>query len=275
MSVNDSTTWASASPVSGEFLGWSVAVTGASSGIGLATSRRFRERGARVVSLDLVPPNDVEGVAWQRCDVVDDVSVREAVEATLQEIGDLDVLVNNAGIGVQGTGEGRPETADEEWRKVFEVNVFGVMRVTRAALPSLRRSTHASIVTVASFVVSTGVPRRAAYSASKGAVFSLTRALAADHLLDGIRVNSVSPGTVDTPWVERLLDATGDSLRERAAVIARQPHGRLVTSDEVAAAICYLSGPDAGSTTGADLVVDGGILGTRIPAPAAESDGRA
>ena len=275
MSVNDSTTWASASPVSGEFLGWSVAVTGGSSGIGLATSRRFRERGARVVSLDLVPPNDVEGVAWQRCDVVDDVSVREAVEATLQEIGDLDVLVNNAGIGVQGTVEERPETADEEWRKLFEVNVFGVMRVTRAALPSLRRSTHASIVNVASFVVSTGVPRRAAYSASKGAVFSLTRALAADHLLDGIRVNSVSPGTVDTPWVERLLDATGDSLRERAAVIARQPHGRLVTSDEVAAAICYLSGPDAGSTTGADLVVDGGILGTRIPAPAAESDGRA
>jgi NAD(P)-dependent dehydrogenase (short-subunit alcohol dehydrogenase family) len=275
MSANDSTTWASASPVSGEFLGWSVAVTGGSSGIGLAASRRFRERGARVVSLDLVPPNDVEGVAWQRCDVVDDVSVREAVEATLQEIGDLDVLVNDAGIGVQGTVEERPETADEEWRKLFEVNVFGVMRVTRAALPSLRRSTHASIVNVASFVVSTGVPRRAAYSASKGAVFSLTRALAADHLLDGIRVNSVSPGTVDTPWVERLLDATGESLRERTAVIARQPHGRLVTSDEVAAVICYLSGPDAGSTTGADLVVDGGILGTRIPAPAAESDGRA
>jgi 2-keto-3-deoxy-L-fuconate dehydrogenase len=112
-------------------------------------------------------------------------------------------------------------------------------------------------------------------SASKGAVFSLNRALAADHLLDGIRENSVSPGTVDTPWFERLLDATGDSLGERAAVTARQPYGRLVTSDEVAAANCCLSGPDAGSTTRADLVVDGGTLATRIPAPVAESDGRA
>jgi 2-keto-3-deoxy-L-fuconate dehydrogenase len=275
MSVSDSTTLASASPVSGEFLGWRVAVTGGSSGIGLATCRRFLQRGARVVSLDLVRPNDIEGVDWQLCDVVNDISVREAVRATLEEIGGLDVLVNSAGIGVQGSVEERPESAEEEWRKLFDVNVFGVMRATRAALPALRRSAHASIVNVASFVVSTGVPRRAAYSASKGAVFSLTRALAADHLFEGIRVNSVSPGTVDTPWVERLLDATGDSLSERAAVIARQPHGRLVTSVEVAAAICYLASPDAGSTTGTDLVVDGGILGTRIPAPAAKLGGGA
>ena len=200
--------------------------------------------------------------------MADDSSVRNAVEAAVEELDGLDVLVNSAGVGMQGTVDEHPEVAEEEWRRLFEVNVFGVMRVTRAALPALRRSSHASMVNIASFVVWTGVPRRAAYGASKGAVFALTKALAADHLREGIRVNSVSPGTVDTPWIDRLIDATGDPRAERAAVMARQPHGRLVTPQEVAAAICYLAGPDAGSTTGTDLVVDGGILGTRIPGSA-------
>jgi len=261
--------------MSGEFLGWRVAITGGSSGIGLATCHRFLQRGARVVSLDLVPPVGAGGVHWQSCNVEDDVSVRKAMVASIEKVGGLDVLVNSAGIGAQGSVDERPESAEEEWRRLFEVNVFGVMRATRAALPALRLSSHASIVNVASFVVFTGVPRRAAYSASKGAVFSLTRSLAADHLHEGVRVNSVSPGTVDTPWVERLLDASGDSCAERAAVMKRQPHGRLVTPDEVAAAICYLAGPDAGSTTGTDLVVDGGILGTRIPVPVTKTDGGA
>lgn len=250
---------------SGEFVGWRVLVTGGSSGIGLATGRRFLGRGASVVSLDLERPDDAEGISWQRCDVADDRSVRTAVASAIDGLGGLDVLVNNAGVGMQGTVDDRPESAEEEWRRLFEVNVFGVMRVTRAALPALRESAHASIVNVASFVALTGAPRRAAYGASKGAVFALTKALAADHLREGIRANSVSPGTVDTPWIGRLLDATGDPHAEREAVMSRQPHGRLVTPEEVAAAICYLAGPDAGSTTGADLVVDGGILGTRIP----------
>lgn len=248
-----------------EFLGWRVVVTGGSSGIGLATGLRFLERGANVVSLDLKQIYDVKGIGWQYCDVADDSSVRDAVAAAVHDLNGLDVLINNAGVGMQGSVDENPELAEAEWRRLFEVNVLGVMRVTRAALPALRRSPHASIVNIASFVALTGAPRRAAYGASKGAVFALTKALAADHLHEGIRVNSVSPGTVDTPWIERLIDATGDPLAERGAVIARQPHGRLVTPEEVAAAICYLAGPDAGSTTGADLVVDGGILGTRIP----------
>lgn len=251
----------------GEFAGWRVIITGGSSGIGLATGRRFARRGANVVSLDLARPDDAEDLAWQHCDVAQDESVRVAVAHAVEGLGGLDVLVNNAGVGMQGSIDERPESAEGEWRRLFEVNVFGVMRVTRAALPALRDSAHASIVNVASFVALTGAPRRAAYGASKGAVFALTKALAADHLREGIRANSVSPGTVDTPWISRLLDATGDPLAERAAVVARQPHHRLVTPEEVAAAICYLAGPDAGSTTGADLVVDGGILGTRIPEP--------
>jgi 2-keto-3-deoxy-L-fuconate dehydrogenase len=249
----------------GEFLGWRVAITGGSSGIGLATGRRFLARGADVVSLDPKRIYDDKEIAWQYCDVADDASVREAVAATVDVLGGLDVLVNNAGVGIQGSVDEYPDLAEAEWRRLFEVNVFGVMRVTRAALPALRLSNHASIVNIASFVALTGAPRRAAYGASKGAVFALTKALAADHLREGIRVNSVSPGTVDTPWIDRLIGATGDPRSEREAVMSRQPHGRLVTPEEVAAAICYLAGPDAGSTTGSDLVVDGGILGTRIP----------
>jgi 2-keto-3-deoxy-L-fuconate dehydrogenase len=250
---------------SDEFLDWRVVITGGSSGIGLATGLRFLERGANVVSLDLKRTYDVEGIGWEYCDVADDSSVRESVAAAVESLHGLDVLINNAGVGMQGSVDERPELAEAEWRRLFEVNVLGTMRVTRAALPALRLSKHASIVNIASFVALTGAPRRAAYGASKGAVFALTKALAADHLREGIRVNSVSPGTVDTPWIERLIDATGDPVAERASVIERQPHGRLVTPGEVAAAICYLAGPDAGSTTGADLVVDGGILGTRIP----------
>jgi 2-keto-3-deoxy-L-fuconate dehydrogenase len=259
---------ASISPTSsgqtGEFVGWRVIVTGGSSGIGLTTGLRFQARGASVVSLDLQPLYDVEGFGWQYCDVADDSSVRESVSAAVEDMGGLDVVVNCAGVGMQGAVDEHPELAEGQWRRLFEVNVLGVMRVTRAALPTLRQSPHASIVNIASFVVMAGVPRRAAYGASKGAVFSLTKALAADHLHEGIRVNSVSPGTVDTPWIDRLVDATGDPGAERAAVMARQPHGRLVTPEEVAAAICYLAGPDAGSTTGSDLVVDGGIVGTRF-----------
>jgi 2-keto-3-deoxy-L-fuconate dehydrogenase len=262
--MNEETTSSTSNEATGEFAGWRVIVTGGSSGIGLATGLRFLARGARVVSLDLKRVYDVEGVGWQYCDVSDDSSVREAVAAAVDDLNGLDVLVNCAGVGMQGSVDELPELAEAQWRRLFEVNVLGVMRVIRAALPTLRESSNASIVNIASFVATTGVPRRAAYGASKGAVFALTKALAADHLREGIRVNSVSPGTVDTPWIDRLVDATGDPLAERAAVMARQPHGRLVTPQEVAAAICYLAGPDAGSTTGTDLVVDGGIVGTRF-----------
>lgn len=261
--MTDDTTPANLVATTGEFAGWRIMITGGSSGIGLATGLRFVERGASVVSLDLARPDDTR-LAWRHCDVAEDSSVREAVAAGLEDVSGLDVVVNSAGVGMQGTIEESPELAETQWRRLFEVNVLGVMRVTRASLPALRQSPHASVVNIASFVALTGVPRRAAYGASKGAVFSLTKALAADHLGEGIRVNSVSPGTVDTPWIDRLIDATGDPRAERAAVMARQPHGRLVTPQEVAAAVCYLAGPDAGSTTGCDLVVDGGILGTRI-----------
>ena len=151
-------------------------------------------------------------------------------------------MSNNAGVGAQGTVE---TNLDDEWHRVFDVNVVGIVRVTRAALPHLRRSGRAAIVNTCSVVATVGLPERALYGATKGAVYALTLAMAADHLSDGIRVNCVSPGTVDTPWVGRLLQKAGDPAAARAALQARQPLGRMVSADEVAAAIAYLIGPSA------------------------------
>ena len=179
----------------------------------------------------------------------------------VQQLGGLDILINNAGIGAAGTVEDNPE---DEWRRVSEVNVLGIMRVSRAALPHLRRSDHAAIVNTCSIVATAGLPQRALYSATKGAVLALTRAMAADHVREGIRVNCVNPGTVDTPWVRRLLSAAPDPAAERAALEARQPHGRLVSAEEVAHAICSLASPLAASTTGTAVEVDGGMAGLRL-----------
>jgi 2-keto-3-deoxy-L-fuconate dehydrogenase len=170
--------------------------------------------------------------------------------------------VNNAGIGAQGTVA---DNALDEWQRVFDVNVFGIVRVSQACLPWLRRSTHAAIVNTASIVSWTGLPRRACYGASKGAVYALTLAMAADHVAEGIRVNCVCPGTIDTPWVGRLLAASGDAAAARAQLVARQPIGRLGRPEEVAEAIVYLAAPGAGFVTGTALAVDGGMHGFQVP----------
>jgi 2-keto-3-deoxy-L-fuconate dehydrogenase len=135
----------------------------------------------------------------------------------------------------------------------------GMVRVSAAALPHLKRSKAAAIVNVGSIAATHGLPQRALYSASKGAVDALTRAMAADHLREGIRVNCVNPGTADTPWVNRLLGAADDPEAERRALEARQPHGRLVSPDEVAASVLFLADPANASTAGVSLAVDGGM----------------
>ena len=238
-------------------------VTGGASGIGAAVVRRLLAGGARVAVLDLdIATASIESFAVV-ADVADDASVRAAVERVAAEFGHIDIVINNAGIGAQGTVE---ENDDAEWARVLNINVTGMARVTRAALPHLRESAHAAIVNVSSIVATAGLPSRVLYSASKGAVAAMTRAMAADHVREGIRVNSVSPGTADTPWVQRLLSAAADPEAERAALEARQPHGRLVSPDEVADAVAYLASPRSGSTTGISLSVDGGVQELRLRA---------
>lgn len=231
-------------------------VTGGGSGIGAATAEVLRERGARVIVMDRSVDEHDDAI---RVDVTDDAAVRAAISEAARRMGGLDVVVNNAGIGAQGTVEAND---DEEWHHVYDVNVVGMVRVARAALPFLRESEAAAIVNTCSVAATAGLPNRALYSASKGAVLSLTLAMAADHVREGVRVNCVCPGTADTPWVQRLLDAADDPEAERAALKARQPMGRLVSAREVAEAIAYLA--TATGTTGTALFVDGGMQGLRL-----------
>jgi NAD(P)-dependent dehydrogenase (short-subunit alcohol dehydrogenase family) len=243
-----------------EFDGLVAIVTGGASGIGAATARVLRDRGARVVVFDRTASSDA-GMRGIQCDITDDAAVVGAVADVMAQEGRIDILINNAGIGASGAVEDNP---DDEWLQVFNVNVLGMVRLTRAALPHLKNSPSAAIVNTSSVVADTGLVQRAVYSASKGAVASLTRAMAADLVKDGVRVNAVAPGTADTPWVGRLLDAADDPEAARAALVARQPIGRLVSADEIAHGIAYLASPLAASTTGTVLPIDGGLHSIRV-----------
>jgi NAD(P)-dependent dehydrogenase (short-subunit alcohol dehydrogenase family) len=251
-----------------DFTGLVAIVTGGASGIGAATAELLQQRGARVAVLD----RDVTKMPTRAsapaptlalpCDVSDTAGVEQAVAAVAEQLGQIDILVNNAGIGAVGDVTAND---DAEWHRVLDVNVVGIARVTRAALPHLRRSAHAAIVNTCSVVAPVGVPQRALYAASKGAVASLTLAMAADHVREGVRVNAVTPGTADTPWVARLLAQAGDPDDAGRALRARQPMGRLVSAEEVAHAIAYLASPLSASTTGTLLAVDGGMSGLQLP----------
>jgi NAD(P)-dependent dehydrogenase (short-subunit alcohol dehydrogenase family) len=242
-----------------EFEGLAAIVTGGASGIGAAIADRLAAGGASVAVLDLNPAGSPHfGI---ECNVANDASVRAAIDAAVRHLGRLDVVINNAGIGAQGDVTAND---DAEWHRVFDVNVLGIVRVSRASLPHLRKSPAAAIVNTCSIAATAGLPQRALYSASKGAVLSLTLAMAADHVREGIRVNCVNPGTVDTPWVGRLLDSAADPEAERVALNARQPQGRMVDAAEVAGAVAYLASPLSGSTTGTSLAVDGGMQGLRL-----------
>lgn len=236
-------------------------VTGGASGIGAAIAARLHEDGAQVAILDRDTSGADARFAAFTADISDRASVDAAIAAVGEKFGRLDIVVNNAGIGATGDITAND---DDEWARVLSINVTGIARVTSAALPWLRESPAAAVCNTASIASTTGLPQRALYTASKGAVSALTRAMAADHLREGIRVNAVNPGTADTPWVGRLLGAASDPDAERAALEARQPHGRLVSPSEVAAAVAYLVSPSAGSTTGTFIEVDGGMAQLRL-----------
>jgi 2-keto-3-deoxy-L-fuconate dehydrogenase len=238
-------------------------VTGGASGIGLAVAGHLAARGANVACLDIESGPEEERIVAIKADVTDQNSVDAAVASVVERFGGIDIVVNNAGIGAVGTVA---DNDDDEWRRVYDVNVLGMVRIMRSTLPYLRRSRHPAVVNTASIASWAGLPSRACYSASKGAVYALTLAMAADCVAEGIRVNCVCPGTVDTPWVGRLLSATDDPAAARAALEARQPMGRLGRAEEIAAAIVYLAEPSSSFVTGTALAVDGGMAGLRVPA---------
>ena len=248
-----------------DFEGLVAIVTGGASGIGLATALELADRGARVVALDLNIDGLPEPVLGEVADVSDRASVERAVAAVAEKLGGIDIVVNNAGIAAVGTVA---DADDAEWARVLDVNVVGMARVSAAALPWLRKSSAAAIVNTCSVGALNGLPERAVYNASKGAVLALTYAMATDHVREGIRVNCVCPGTASTPWVDRLLAQAEDPAAERRALEARQAMGRLVSPEEVAWAIAYLASPRSGSTTGTSLDVDGGVSHLRVRPPA-------
>ena len=243
-----------------EFSGLIAVVTGGASGIGLATATLLAERGATVAVLDLNPDGLPQPLHGFTANVADRASVGAAIAQVAERFGGVDILVNNAGISAVGTVEAND---DDEWARVLSINVTGMARVTAAALPHLRRSSAASVVNLCSIAALNGLPDRALYAASKGAVLALTYAMATDHVREGIRVNCVNPGTVHTQFVDKMLAGFPDPVKERAALDARQATGRMVSPAEVAGAIVYLASPLSASTTGSALEVDGGVTHLR------------
>jgi len=239
------------------FEGRTVLVTGAGSGIGFEMASRFLAEGATVYAADLVPSGCPAGSTALKVDVTQADDVRAAVEQAVAETGRIDVLCNNAGLS--STTDPIACTV-EEWDAVFAVNTRGVFLGCKYALPHMLRQRHGAIVNTASAAGLVGLKDRAAYCASKGAVIAFTKQVAVQYAGTGVRANSVCPGTVDSPWVGRLLAATDDPEATRAQLVARQPMGRLATPGEVAAAALYLASDEAGFVTGTELVIDGGLV---------------
>jgi len=247
-------------------LGRVVVVTGAGSGIGRATATAFAAIGDRVVIADY-DEAAAEAVAAElresgaetlavAVDVSDRAQVNAMVAASVARFGGLDVLVNNAAVGVAGD---LLETSAADLERTLAVNVVGTFQCCQAAIPVMLEAGGGVIVNVASVVALAAVERRAAYTASKGAVVALTRSIAVDFMRRGIRCNAVAPGTVDSPWVGRIISDQADPVAARQAMVERQPLGRLGRPEEIAAAIRYLASPEAAFVHGSCLVIDGGF----------------
>lgn len=240
-------------------------ITGAGSGIGQAMALLFSKEGARVLAADIntTAAQETAGMITAAggsatafsVDVVDAQQVQAMIEQARGTYGRIDVLCNNAGIG---STTDVVDCEPNDWDRVMTVNVKSVFLGCKYAIPSMIAQGGGVIINTASVAGMVGIVKRAAYCASKGAVIALTRQVAIEYVQQNIRVNCLCPGTVDSPWVGRLLDQTDDRVAARHALEARQPMGRLGTPEEVAAAALYLASDDAAFITGTGLVIDGG-----------------
>ena len=241
-------------------------ITGAGSGIGQATALLFARQGAQVCSASRTlahaeaTAHAIIQAGGQAIAVQVDVSDRSDVQALAQKVvavfGRVDILCNNAAIGHTGS---ILECTEDEWDAVMAVNVKGVYLCSYYFLPHMLAQGEGNIINIASVVGLVGLPKRAVYSASKGAVIALTRQMAIEYVRDNIRVNCICPGTVDSPWVDRLLAEEADPKAARQRLTDRQPLGRLGTPEEIAHAALYLASPESAFATGTILVIDGGV----------------
>ncbi|RCK42978.1 SDR family oxidoreductase [Thalassospira profundimaris] len=232
-------------------------VTAAGQGIGRASAERLAAEGGRVIATDvndaaLAELDAIDGIDARKLDVTD----RDAITTLVNEIGPVDVLFNCAGVVHNGT---ILEATEEEWDFAFDLNVKSQFRMIRAVLPGMLEKGAGSIINMSSVAGPvTGPVNRLIYSASKAAVAGMTKAIANDHVTQGIRCNAIAPGTVDSPSLHERLRATGDYDGALKAFIARQPMGRIGKPEEIAALVAYLASDESGFTTGVVHVVDGG-----------------
>ena len=238
-------------------------VTGGASGIGKAIVERFFDEGAKIVIADLdgqAAKSLSEKLGKDTFHFKVDVSISSEVSGLISfaelNLGGLDVMVNNAGIGAAGNVE---KTDEDTWNKLIDVNLKGTFFGMKYSIPVLRRSGGGSIINISSIAALVGIPERSAYSATKGGVLSLTKSAAIDYVSENIRINCIAPGTTDTPWIKRITDSQQDPETARKSMLERQPHGRLVSPEEIAAMAAYLASDEALSVIGAVMVVDGGM----------------
>jgi len=241
-------------------------ITGVGAGIGRASAELFAREGARILGVDVDEERGQETIAlihmgggaaaFHPGDVAREEDCAAMVRAAVDRFGRLDVLFCNAGIVPGGTVE---DCTLDDWERAMAVNARSVFLGCKHAIPAMREQGGGTIVCTSSVAGLVGVQNRAAYSASKMAIIGLVKSIARDYVDQGIRINAICPGTVDTPSLQSRLSATGDYQAARAQFVARQPLGRLGTADEIAALALYLASDESAYMTGSYLVIDGGL----------------